>query len=139
MVNRDIILAKIAHIQKSLERLKEKQTTPLKIFLEDRDIQDITLLNLQIAIQGCIDIAGHIVSDNNWGIPGSMGGLFDALYEKKAISGETTEIMRAMAGFRNLIVHEYARLDMPRVYDVFTNRLDDFNKFLKEIAVYVKL
>ena len=47
--------------------------------------------------------------------------------------------MRSMAGFRNLIVHEYAELDMEKVHEVFTKRLGDFDKFLREIAVSLGL
>ena len=136
MVNRDIIVAKMAHIQKNLIRLKEKQGVAAGDFLKDKDIQDIVLLNLQAAIQGCMDIAGHIVSDNNWGVPGSMAGLFDILCEKKAISDGTRKVMRSMVGFRNLIVHEYVELDMRKVYEIFNEKLSDFNGFLKEISLY---
>ena len=47
--------------------------------------------------------------------------------------------MRSMVGFRNLIVHEYAGLDMNKVYAIFSSRLSDFNNFLREISVYAKL
>lgn len=72
MVDRDIIMSKIINIQKSLHRFKEKQKISREEFLKDIDVQDIVLLNLQNAIQGCVDIASHIISDNNWGVPGSI-------------------------------------------------------------------
>ena len=55
MVDRDIVIAKIANVQKSLNRLKEKQDINVTDFLKDRDMQDIVLLkywvtNLQVAI-----------------------------------------------------------------------------------------
>lgn len=139
MVNRDIILTKIANIQKSVSRLKEKKGADFTAFSKDRDIQDVVLLNLQTAIQGCIDIASHIISDNDWGVPGSLAGLFDTLCEKRVITEKTRQIMRSMVGFRNLIVHEYARLDIKKVYDIYTSQLSDFNVFLKEIDKYAKL
>jgi len=138
MVDKSIIMAKMANIKKNLDRLKEKQEVGSKEFHANRDVQDIVLLNLQVAIQGCIDIASHIISDNDWGVPGSLAGLFDILSEKKVISQEMKKIMRQMVGFRNLIVHEYAELDMDKVYLVFTSRLADFNSFLREISVYAK-
>lgn len=139
MVDKSIITAKMANIKKNLDRLKEKQGLDSREFHTNKDIQDIVLLNLQAAIQGCIDISSHIISDNDWGVPGSLAGLFDILAEKKVISEEMKKIMRQMVGFRNLIVHEYAEMDMDKVYSVFTNRLVDFNNFLKEISIYAKL
>jgi len=139
MVKKDIITAKITHIQRALTRLNEKQPASLEDFLKNRDTQDIVLLNMQTAIQGCIDIASHIISDSSWGVPGSLAGLFDTLCEKKVITANTKEIMRGMAGFRNLIVHEYVGLDMTKVYEICTGKLADFNTYLKEIAAYAKL
>jgi uncharacterized protein YutE (UPF0331/DUF86 family) len=139
MVDKSIITAKMVNIKKNLDRLKEKQGLNGEEFRANQDVRDIVLLNLQGAIQGCIDIASHVISDNDWGVPGSLAGLFDILAEKKAISNETKKIMRQMAGFRNLIVHEYAELDIDKVYSVFTSRLSDFNNFLKEISIYAKL
>ncbi|MEW5758195.1 MAG: DUF86 domain-containing protein [Candidatus Omnitrophota bacterium] len=139
MVKRDIVIAKIANINDSLSRLKEKQGISLGNFLNNRDVQDIVRINLLDAIQGCIDIASHIISDNDWGIPGSFSGLFDVLYEKKVISREMLEIMCSMAGFRNVIVHEYAKIDMNKVFNIFTNQLSDIEKYLEEIVLYCKL
>lgn len=59
--------------------------------------------------------------------------------KKKVIKEKTLKIMRLMVGFRNLIVHEYSDLDMDRVYSVFGSKLGDFNSFLKEISIYVKI
>lgn len=137
MVNRDIVVTKIAHIQENLNRLKRKNNIAREQFLDDRDVQDIVLYNLQTAIQGCIDIAGHIISDNNWGIPESFADMFDKLCEQKVISRRTTEAMRAMAGLRNLIAHEYATLDLGRIHQFYTSQVNDFYDFLKEISQYI--
>ncbi|MFH1847567.1 MAG: DUF86 domain-containing protein [Candidatus Omnitrophota bacterium] len=139
MVNRDVVIAKITNIKKNLDRLSEKQSLDLNVFLEDRDSQDIVLFNIQTAIQGCIDIAAHIISDNDWGVPGSLAGLFDVIRAKGVIKDSTADIMRTMVGFRNLIVHEYAGLDMDKVYSILKSRLGDFNIFLREISDYIKV
>ncbi len=139
MVDRAVITAKLANVKNSLDRLREKQGVELKEFLVNRDIQDIVILNLQTAIQGCVDIASHVISDNDWGVPGSLAGLFDILHEKKVITEDTAKIMRQMVGFRNLIVHEYAKLDMAIVYSVFSSRLSDFTGFMKEVSLYARL
>jgi uncharacterized protein YutE (UPF0331/DUF86 family) len=129
----------MGHLQRSVTRLREKQGVDLQGFLRDRDLQDIVLLNLQTAIQSCVDMATHIIAEENWELPGSLAGLFDLLGEKKVIDEETRDIMRAMAGFRNLIVHEYAELDRGKVFNVFTRCLGDFDRFLADIATYARL
>ena len=39
-----------------------------------------------------------------------------------------------MAGFRNLLVHEYMEIDRHRVYAVLENDLGDFEKFIKAVS-----
>ena len=139
MVDKSIIRAKIAIVTDCLNRLKEKKWVSRELFLKDRDVQDIVLHNLQIAIQASTDIASHIVSDNDWPIPGTVMGLFDILEENKVITKKTSETLKKMAGFRNVIVHEYEGIDLNKVYDITKNRLSDFTTYLKQIIKRTKL
>ncbi|GEM_PF-6906009 len=58
MPDRDIVLAKVATIQKCLDRILDVTRLDPEC-LEDIDKQDIFVLNLQRAIQACIDLAAH--------------------------------------------------------------------------------
>lgn len=139
MVNQALLKAKIAHVYKSVEKLSRKVGISLKEFKTDTDMQDIVMHNLQLAIQGAIDIASHIISDEGWGVPNTLVGLFDVLREHNVIDGKLTDIMKKMAGFRNLIIHEYDVIDLDKVYQILTSRLGDFDAFLKQIAKFAKL
>ena len=43
-----------------------------------------------------------------------------------------------MAGFRNLLVHEYMQIDLDRVYDLLQNHLGDFRTFVYCIGEFLK-
>jgi uncharacterized protein YutE (UPF0331/DUF86 family) len=139
MVNHNIIKVKISRIEISIERIKEKNTISFKEFKNNLDTQDVVLYNLQIAIQGCIDLAGHIVSDQGWPAPDTSAGLFDILKKHKIIPEQLTKNLRKMAGFRNLIIHEYANIDLEKVYNILHNDIRDIMLFLKYICVFAKL
>ena len=139
MVNQALLKTKIAHINKSVERLSQKANVSLKEFKSDADLQDVIIHNLQLAIQGAIDIASHIISDEGWGVPNTLVGLFDILKEHKVLDEKITDVMRRMVGFRNIIVHEYDEVDLDKVHQILTSRLDDFNGFLKQIITFAKL
>ena len=139
MVDKDIISVKILHVNECLGRLQEKKNIKKELFLRNKDAQDIVLHNLQTAIQGCIDIASHIISDEQWQIPGNVTGLFDVLKERKVINAKTSEILRKMAGFRNIIVHEYEDIDFEKVYDIFKNCMPDFKSYLKQIILFTRI
>ncbi len=39
-----------------------------------------------------------------------------------------------MAGFRNILVHEYLEIDRRRVYQVLRDDLVDFERFIKAVS-----
>jgi len=139
MVNQNIIKAKINHIERGLQRLKgKKQITPAQL-KNSADLQDIVLHNLQLTIQGCIDIASHIISDQGWTVPDTLAGLFDILGEHKVISKDLDSRLKKMVGFRNIIIHEYGTIDMDKVYKILTHDIKDIRLFLKQICLYAKI
>lgn len=95
--------------------------------------QRFVLHTLQLAAQACLDVASHIVSDDDLGEPKTNRELFDLLAQHGWIGSELAARLRDMAGFRNLLVHGYADVDLPTVEDVVCNRLDDFLDFVEAI------
>ncbi|WP_051409087.1 DUF86 domain-containing protein [Syntrophorhabdus aromaticivorans] len=67
MVNPTIVLSKISSIRRRLARLKGMKDVNEEVLRMNLDTQDIVLHNLQLAIQACVDIGSHIISDEGWG------------------------------------------------------------------------
>ena len=133
MVDTDLILAKAGSVKRHLNRVFEKRNTDLGTFLKNIDIQESVLFNIQMAIQNCIDIAAHIISDEGFGIPGSTNEMFYLLEENGYLDNEITEKMVKAVGLRNLVVHEYSKIDLERIFEVTQKDITDLNEFLKSI------
>ena len=133
MVDTDLILAKAGSVKRHLNRVFEKRKTDLRTFLKNIDIQESVLFNIQMAIQNCIDIAAHIISDEGFGIPGSTNEMFYLLEENGYLNNEITEKMVKAVGLRNLVVHEYSKIDLERIFEVTQKDITDLNEFLKSI------
>lgn len=129
MVRQSVIRRKITQIEEHLGRIRSLPEQPLDVFKVDTVTQDVLLFNLTQAIQNCIDIATHIVSDEGWGMPGTQSEGFDILKEKGVIQRELTERVVSMVGFRDRVIHEYETLDLDIVYDIWHNRLRDIEGF----------
>lgn len=82
MVDRDLIVSKAGLVRKHLLRVEEKCPQELETFLNSVDQQDIVSFNLQVAIQNCIDMAAHIVSEEGVTVPGSINEMFYFLFLK---------------------------------------------------------
>lgn len=88
---------------------------------------------LQVSIECVIHVCALIVSGLRLGLPSEEDDLFERLEEAGIISSDMKETLKKMKGFRNLLVHEYGRINEKIVYDMVKNRLSDFTDFKKEI------
>jgi len=134
VVDRNILVAKVTTIEKCLNKVKDKRSASLDIFKADEDSQDIVLFNLMQAIQGCVDLAAHIVSDEEYGMAGNMNEFFYLLHGRSVISVDLQEKLIGAVGFRNLVVHEYAKLDLNLVYEIATHGIKDLEEFIGVIV-----
>jgi len=137
LVDSDLILAKAGSVKRHLRRVIEKRNTGLQTFLEDIDRQESVLFNLQMAVQNCIDIAAHIIGEEGFGVPGSTSEMFYLLEENGYLDRNITEKMIKAVGLRNLIVHEYSKIDLAKVFEIAQNDIEDLNEYL--IMLFNKL
>ena len=133
MIDKNLILAKAGRVDDHLKRIREKRSVTIDEFLRDLDRQESVLFNLQMAIQNCIDIAAHIISDEELGVAGSTNEMFYILQENGYLSPELTEKMVAAVGFRNLIVHEYGNVDLKRVFEIALKDIKDLTDYLRAV------
>ena len=93
MVDRDILLAKIASIRKCLERIRTV-TSGTSESLDDPNIQDIFVLNLQRAVQAAIDLAAHLVADEKIGLPNNLKENFALLESRQMIDASLSRRLK---------------------------------------------
>ena len=126
-------------IRQSIARIQTRARLSLDEFLQDADAQDVVKLNFQNAIQGCLDLADHIIADEEWGIPGSFGEAMDKLAEHGVISPANAETYKKMGRFRNLLVHGYARVDHREVHRIMQAGVRDIERYVESIVDYCKI
>ncbi len=131
MTDAELVAKKLAEIETYLADLHRLGRPEL---LEaDLKEQRFILMTLQLAIQAVLDVASHIVSDDKLGEPEHDRNLFGLLRAAGWIDEDLARRLQQMAGFRNILVHEYARTNLAIVRDVLENRLDDLREFCAEV------
>lgn len=97
----------------------------------ERDVREqrFVLHTLQLAIQAALDVASHIVADDQLGEPRQYRDLFLTLVEAGWLPRELTEPLTQMAGFRYIVVHGYEEVDLATVRRSLDRRLGDLNAF----------
>ncbi len=132
----DPVLAKLASIRRCVQRVRDvTHGDPARIV--ELDVQDIVVLNLQRAIQAAIDLAAHILSHRNWGLPDSLKAHFTILMQHKVIEPPLCAQLEAMVGFRNIAVHDYQALDPAILQRIVAERLPDLESFCGAVSRFL--
>jgi len=132
MIDRDIVLAKIAIIQRCLQRIQQvTQLDPSS--LDDIDNEDIFVLNLQRAVQAAIDLGAHVLVAQGLEMPATLREIFTTLERHGLISATVSTNMQKMCGFRNIAVHACQTLSKPILKAILTDHLKDLEDFYDEI------
>jgi len=119
-------------IERRLARLEQAAGVSLEAYEEDPDLQDIVERNLELCIQGCIDLGLHILADFSAPLPETNRGVFRALRREGLIPDDLSERLERMAGFRNVLAHGYADLITERVHSTLTE-LGDIRGYVQSL------
>lgn len=93
--------------------------------------QDAVILNLQRACEQSIDLANHLARIKELGIPQNSRQAFELLAGAGIIEDGLSKGLGAMAGFRNIAVHNYTKLDLAVVKAIIETRLPTFLEFTR--------
>ena len=137
--NPDKIAKLISEMRKAINRLKFLKALDKKAFFKDPDKIGSTKYHFIVAIEPAIDICNHIISQNGYRSPEDYGDTFQILGEQGAFDNDFITVLKEMARFRNRLIHLYWEVDDEQVYEILQMRLDDFKRFLDNIALFLRL
>jgi uncharacterized protein YutE (UPF0331/DUF86 family) len=138
MPDKDVVLAKVAVIQRCLKRIRE--TTQMDSgSLDDMDKQDIFVLNLQRAVQAAIDLTTHIVASEGLGLSDTIKGNFKLLQNTGILAEDLMRRMESMVGFRNIAIHDYQAIDKGILKSILVNNLKDLEDFYTVVLRHFKM
>lgn len=138
MVDEVLILRKLSELDEYYKQAKEYDAITVSQYSGDWKIQRIIERTLQMMIETCVDIAGHIISEKGFRVPKSYSDAFLVLKENNILSDKLYFSARKMAKFRNIIVHHYDKVDADIVVAILSNNLDDFVSYRDAIVSFLK-
>jgi len=127
-MDRALIEENIESLRRCVRRIEETRVSTVEELENDRDTQDILIVNLTRAVQVCVDIAAHLVAETNRPSPDTMAGAFDQLRE-----AALADRLKGAVGFRNVAIHAYRSIDWTIVHTITHDRLDDFRQFARAV------
>jgi uncharacterized protein YutE (UPF0331/DUF86 family) len=123
------MLDHLRELNESLKDWERYQSLSLEELHTDRDRRNMVLHVLLISIQSAIDIANHIIAERGFRKPSTYRESFEILYEERVIPENLSESLSDLAGFRNVLVHIYWRLDIDTVFEILQRDLGVLKEF----------
>lgn len=128
----DVTLNKAATIERCLARIRAVYADEPTHLTNDLTRQESILLNLQRACEAAIDLAMHRVRRAKLGIPQDSRDAFDLLVRAGSLDPALGDGLKRMVGFRNIAVHDYARVDLEIVRAILERHLGELGRFAEE-------
>jgi uncharacterized protein YutE (UPF0331/DUF86 family) len=137
MVDRDLVLRKLSELDEYQNQVQEFKGITVKQYREDWKKQRIVERTLQMMIETCLDIANHIVADRGYRVPVSYADIFKVLGENNVLEKKLVDRMEKMAKFRNILVHQYEKIEAEIIVGILKKNLKDFDQFRKAVVKFV--
>ncbi|MBI2107235.1 DUF86 domain-containing protein [Candidatus Woesearchaeota archaeon] len=130
---------KIEEIEKYIEELSEIQPESFEAYKNDFKTKAACERYFEKIIESVVDLAFLVIKENKLKIPEEDKEAFDVLAKGEIISKDLAEKLKDAKGMRNLIAHEYGKVDDEIVFESVTSELKiDTETFVKKIKQTIK-
>lgn len=136
-LNINLISERISDIKKSLEIINKIAAINKESFLKDEIIMSAAKYQLILAIEAAQNICNHLAARVAKTAPTSYADCFRILAENQIISDKLAHKLSSMAKFRNLLVHQYGKVDNVIIYQIINNDTLDLLNYLSELKYYL--
>jgi uncharacterized protein YutE (UPF0331/DUF86 family) len=137
VLDRDRILARLDELDARLQELRSIAPGRFEDYLATEKRRACERL-LEICVQGVIDTCALLVTGLRLGLPAEEDDLFQKLARRGVISPAMAETLRRMKGLRNLLAHEYGRINDQIVFETVHGHLGDFDAFKGEVLAFLR-
>jgi uncharacterized protein YutE (UPF0331/DUF86 family) len=133
VVRHEVLRERLAGLREALRRLDLIRARPS----DDPAWEWAIERGLQVAAQSVFDIGNHILSGGFGERPADYAAVPVALGQHGVISNDLQAKLRGLAGFRNLLVHDYVRIDPKRVREALSERAGDLAEFADAVEAWL--
>jgi uncharacterized protein YutE (UPF0331/DUF86 family) len=140
LVDDEVIVERLAVLRNEVAYLKQERNR-CQSFLEYQEnlrLKRAVERALQVSVEACLDIGRHIISEKHFRFPEDNKDVFQILAEEGVVPQDLLPALVDMARFRNLVVHDYARIDDAKVYTILQRNLTDLDAYARAIVEYLE-
>ncbi|MBI3360751.1 MAG: DUF86 domain-containing protein [Chloroflexi bacterium] len=138
MIKPDTLVALLQSLHERVEQLRRLQAFTMKELTDDFVKWNAALHLLQVSVEIVTDVSAHMLAGNNRVVPDDHRQVIRSMGFNWLLPLEFAESIAPMAGFRNIVVHNYLTVDPQKVGNILYDHLDDFDTFSSHIYDYLR-
>lgn len=138
MVDVNVVAFKLGELKERMDRVRSHCPANPEDLAADQDALDLVAFNLFLAVQTCLDVASHLISDESWPPAATARGALERLQARGVISKETVGALRDAVGLRNIVAHGYSGVDPAKIHAAAKTGLPDLERFAAEVSAWIE-
>ena len=136
MVDRRVITARLEKLREYLVILDRLRKTPVDVFKRQVEQHGLAERYLHLSIKCLLDIGTHLIASLGLTTPRTYDEVFQILGQRQVLPEAFVPQLAGLAGFRNILVHEYLDIDLDIVH-AHLQRIGVFDEFARHIAAFL--
>jgi|SRR3990167_1425575 len=136
-VRKELVIQKISQADKSLTDARDI------LKLSDSEILG-NIINLsaleryfQLTVDAILGANNHIIKETNLKTADDLQSTFSILSDGGVLPKEFAEKIAPVVGLRNLIIHQYEKVDNRKFLEDFRKHNSDFDEYFRQILSYL--
>jgi uncharacterized protein YutE (UPF0331/DUF86 family) len=136
-VEPDVVRRKLLEIEETLGHLRSWSPVTVEALESDRRLRWAVERGLQVAAEALFDVGAHVLAAEFRETADEYRDIPRRLAARQVLSPATAQSLDGLAGFRNVLVHDYADVDLERVVAGLA-RLGDFDAFVADVERWLQ-
>jgi Uncharacterized conserved protein len=132
------IRIKLQEMTESVDLVKEHLPDSADSFRQLGIVKDGVYKRAEYAIENVFDICAILNADLHLGVPGTDEDILENLVQHGVLTPGMRKNLKAMKGFRNIVVHRYGAIDDALAFSILEEHIGDFALFRQEVEHFLR-
>ncbi len=133
----EVVRKKLLQIDQATARLRSWMPVSQETLELDLQLQWAIERGLQIAAEALFDAGNHVLTAEFHESVNQYREIPTRLAARGVLTEATSARLASLSGFRNILVHDYAEIDLTKIR-AGLDRLDDFDAFVADVERWLQ-
>jgi len=125
------------HLRQTIARLRSEGGLSIEEYLSQWKARDVIEREMEKAVQCCIDAGARLIALRGFRRARDNHDIFDVLAEQDVLPRPLAAELKDLVGLRNLLAHEYRRIEDEKVFRHFQDCPALCEQFARAVTAYL--